>query len=290
MARLIDSPDGRTLEIHEYGPAEGPLIVHHHGTPVSGMIGRATVADATQRGARLVGITRPGYGGSTRRPGRSIADATDDVRAVLDELGVERCVSWGVSGGGPHALACAALLGDRVAAVASLASIAPYGDPGLDFLAGMGEDNVTEFGAALEGEAALRAFVEAELPGIVQLEPEQLADGLASLVSEVDRAALTGEHAEEMLAAMKHGLSSGGDGWIDDDLAFASDWGFALADIAVPVLLWQGDHDLMVPPAHGAWLAERIPGVEAHLSPDDGHLTLVKRRIADVHAWLLERL
>jgi pimeloyl-ACP methyl ester carboxylesterase len=287
--RLLSTPDGRDLEIHEFGPADGPLIVHHHGTPMSGMIGREPVADATQRGARMVGITRAGYGGSTRRPGRSIADVADDVRTVLDELGVERCVSWGVSGGGPHALACAALLGDRVAAVASLAAIAPYGAEGLDFLAGMGEDNVAEFGAALEGEAALRAFVEAELPQLAELEPEQLADGLASLVSDVDRAVLTGEHAEHMLAAMKHGLSAGGDGWIDDDLAFTSDWGFALADIAVPVLLWQGDHDLMVPPAHGAWLAERIPGVEAHLSPDDGHLTLEKR-IGEVHAWLLERL
>jgi pimeloyl-ACP methyl ester carboxylesterase len=289
MPRLIRAPDGRDLEVHEYGPEDGPLIVVHHGTPVSGMLGRLPVTDATERGARIVGLTRPGYGASTRRPGRTVGDVADDVRTLLDALGAERCVSWGVSGGGPHALACAALLGDRVAAVASLAAIAPYGDPGLDWFGGMGEDNVTEFGAALEGEDAVRAFIEAELPELEALEAEQLADGLDSLVSDVDRAALTGEHAEELLAAMKHGLSPGGDGWVDDDLAFAKDWGFAPSDIAVPVMLWQGDHDLMVPPAHGAWLAERIPGVEAHLSPDDGHITL-EQHLPEIHSWLLERL
>jgi pimeloyl-ACP methyl ester carboxylesterase len=290
MHRLLRLPDGRDLEIHEHGVADGPLIVFHNGTPVAGPVDRGVVADAEAQGARIVGITRPGYARSTRKPGRAVADIAQDTRAVLDDLGVERCVTWGISGGGPHALACAALLADRVAAAASLAAVAPYGSDGLDFMAGMGEANVAEFGAAVEGEGPLREFIEAELPGVQAITGGEIAEGLASLVSEADKAALTGEYADDLAAGLRDAVSTGGDGWIDDDLAFTKPWGFAPEDIDIPVMLWQGDQDLMVPPTHGAWLAQRIPGVDAHLTREDGHLTLVAHRVPEVHAWLLDRL
>jgi pimeloyl-ACP methyl ester carboxylesterase len=290
VTRLLTAPDGRQLELDEHGPADGPLIIAHGGTPASGRVFPMHAADAIERGARIVEISRPGYGRSMRRAGRSVADVVDDVRFVLDDLGVKRCVTWGESGGGPHALACAALLSDRVAAAASLAAIAPGDAEGLQWLAGMGADNIEELGAALEGEAPLRSFIEQQVPMLAEIQSDEIVAALETLVSDVDRAAVTGAYAEGLAAALRHATSTGGDGWIDDDLAFAGSWGFAPEDITIPVLLWQGDHDLMVPPAHGAWLADRIPGVEAHLSPDDGHLTLTARRIPEVHAWLLERL
>jgi pimeloyl-ACP methyl ester carboxylesterase len=286
----VSTPDGRKLELHEHGPADGPVIVHHNGTPVSGVVHRSFAADAAERGARIVGISRPGYGRSTRRAGRTVADVVDDVRTVLDDLGVERCVSWGFSGGGPHALACAVLLGDRVAAVASLASVAPHDADGLDWIAGMGADNVEEFSAALAGEGPVRKFIEAEVPGLAAITGDALFAGLETLISDADHAVLTGEYAEDLAIGMRDAVSTGADGWVDDDLAFTSPWGFSVEDVRVPVLLWQGDQDLMVPPSHGAWLAARIPGVEAHLTREDGHLTLTARRVPEVHAWLLERL
>jgi pimeloyl-ACP methyl ester carboxylesterase len=290
MPRQITTPDGRTLEIHEGGAPDGPVILAHHGTPASGPSDPSHIADAARRGARLVSVNRPGYAGSTPRPGRSVADVVDDVRAVLDDLGAERCVVTGVSGGGPHALACAALLPDRVAAVATLASVAPYGAEGLDFMAGMGEDNVEEFGAALAGEAQLRATLEPFRDMLAAVTGDQIYEQIASVISGADLEVLTGEYAEGLAAELRNGVSSGIEGWVEDDLAFTKPWGFELSDITVPVLLWQGDQDLMVPPTHGAWLAERIPGVEAHLSAEDGHLTLDARRVPEVHEWLLERL
>jgi pimeloyl-ACP methyl ester carboxylesterase len=290
MTRELSLPDGRVLIVHEEGPDDGAVIVVHTGTPVAGPPDAKTVADAAARGARIVGLDRPGYAGSTRRPGRSIAGVAEDVTAILDDLGVERCVTWGISGGGPHALACAALLPDRIAAAASLAAVAPYGADGVDFLAGMGQDNLDEFGAAVEGEEPLRAYLEGEAAGLADITGDAIGAGLESLLPEVDLAVLTGDYADHLAAGLRTAVSQGVDGWLDDDLAFVKPWGFDLAEIRIPVLLYQGDHDLMVPPTHGAWLAQHIPGVDARLTADDGHLTLDARRVPEVHEWLLARL
>src|SRR5947208_11991340 len=154
--RDLQLPDGRTLRTYATGATGGELIVMHHGTPASGCPSRWMADDAASRGASLVGYDRPGYGGSTRQPGRTVADAAADTAAIADALGVERFRTWGVSGGGPHALACAALFADRVIAAATIASVAPYDAEGLDYLAGMGQGNIDEFGAALAGEEELR--------------------------------------------------------------------------------------------------------------------------------------
>src|SRR3954464_11493461 len=122
---------------------------------------------ASEQGIRLLGYDRPGYGGSTRSAGRKVADCVDDVTALADALGLERYATWGISGGGPHALACAALCDGRLVAVASLAAVAPYGAEGLDWTAGMGQSNVEEFAAVLEGETAIRPLVETEREGML---------------------------------------------------------------------------------------------------------------------------
>lgn len=152
--------DGRTLHVYDEGDPGGVAVVFHHGTPACGRLHPHDIADARERGIRLIGFDRAGYGASSASPGRSVADVAADVAALLDSLGADRFATWGHSGGGPHALACAALLPDRCVAAAALASIASYGAEGLDWVAGMGELNVEEFGLALDGgeahEASLR--------------------------------------------------------------------------------------------------------------------------------------
>jgi pimeloyl-ACP methyl ester carboxylesterase len=283
----IRAKDGRELRVVEAGAADGLAVLVHNGTPMSRLLFRPCVEDAEQRGIRLIGYDRPGYGGSTPHPGRNVADAARDVAAIADALDIDRLATWGISGGGPHALACAALLPELVVAAASLASVAPYPAEGLDWFAGMGEANVAEFGLTLEGREALEPFLRHERDAMLAAGPAGLAEAMRTLLSPADHAVFTGETADYMFEAFRAGNEERLDGWLDDDLAFAKPWGFELEQIDVPVLLWQGAEDRFVPFAHGEWLARRIPAVDARLSRDDGHLTLLVRRLGEVHGWLV---
>jgi pimeloyl-ACP methyl ester carboxylesterase len=287
---VLDLPDGRRIEFLEGGDPSGALVVVHHATPGSAVLDPEWSADAGARGLRLVTYARPGYGDSTRHPGRRVADAAADVAALADHCGADRFLTWGWSGGGPHALACAALLPDRVVAAATLASVGPYGAPGLDFLAGMGPGNIEEFSVVLAGgEAAIRAFAVPQAAVLGAVRAEDLVEPMAAHLTEVDREALAGPLSATLAAQLRAAFRHGPDGWVDDDLAFVGPWGFDVAEIRVPVLLWQGREDAMVPPTHGAWLAQRIPGVEAHLSDTDGHLTLATTRLPGIQEWLRAR-
>jgi pimeloyl-ACP methyl ester carboxylesterase len=270
----ITLTDGRDLEIEVHGPDAGPVVVSHHGTPGASPPLPSHVRAAAERGHRFVTTSRPGYSVSTRHPGRNVADVASDTSEVLDHLGVDECLTMGWSGGGPHALACGALLPERVRGVLVIAGVAPYGVPGLDFLAGMAEENVAELGAALEGEDVLRPLLEAALPDLLGVTAEDITAAFGGLVPPVDVASLTGELAECVAAEFRRGVSHGVDGWLDDDLAFTRPWGFDLRSVAVPTYLWQGSEDLMVPFAHGQWLAENVPGVVAHLEEGEGHLSI----------------
>jgi pimeloyl-ACP methyl ester carboxylesterase len=285
----VEGPGGRVLRVREDGDPAGVPLVAHHGTPGSRLLYERWVEDASQRGIRLIAYDRPGYGGSDRHPGRSVADAAADVAAIADALGLDRFLTQGRSGGGPHALACAALLGDRVAAAATLAAVGPYDAEGLDFLDGMGEDNVEELGAALQGPEVLEPLLEEFTPRILEADPDQLVEGLKSLLSPPDVAVVNGGLAEELIAVTAEGIRASRVGWLDDDLAFVKPWGFELDSISAPFQLWQGRQDLMVPQAHGEWLAAHIPGVDVRMADDDGHLSVEHLRIGEVHAWLLER-
>ena len=273
-AEQIRTADGRRLDVYVAGPDDGDVLLFHHGTPGAGTPFDQLVAQSAERGLRYVSFSRPGYGASTRRPARSVSDVVDDAITVLDHLNARRCYTMGWSGGGPHTLACAALLPDRVIAATVVASIAPYGAEGLDYMAGMGRENIDEFGLALEGTAALEPFLQAWMPSLSLVTGEQIADALGDLVPPVDRAALTGDLASSMAADTRQALTNGPWGWHDDDLAFTRAWGFDVADIHVPISLWQGELDRMVPFNHGVWLADRIPGVRPHLLPEHGHLSL----------------
>lgn len=287
MAQTITTKDRRTLEVHEAGDPAGLPVIFHHGTPSAGLPYATHAALAREQGIRLIGYDRPGYAASSRAKGRRVRDCVADVSEIADALGLERFATWGISGGGPHALACAALCDDRLTAAASLAAVAPYGADGLDWLAGMGEDNHVEFGKTLDGEEALRSFCEPLAEEMIAAAPEELVRVLDSLLGQADRAALTGAFAEYLHEGDVHGLTTGIDGWIDDDLAFLEPWGFEVGEISRPVLLLHGEGDRFVPVSHGHWLAARIPGVEARIDSADGHLTLFEGRMQEVNAWLL---
>jgi pimeloyl-ACP methyl ester carboxylesterase len=273
----VQAPEGRVLDVLVSGPGDGLPLVFHTGTP-AGLVDFGPIADAASaRGLRTVLYSRPGYGGSTPQPGRLVADAAADVELILERVAADEFITAGWSGGGPHALACAALLPVRCLAAASIAGAAPSDSPGLDWLAGMAEENVAEFGAALAGEADLTRFLDAAAPALRGIDAAEVADGLGGLVSDADKAVLTGEFAEYLAASLRAALSTGIDGWRDDDLAFTRDWGLSLAALghATPVAIWQGDQDRMVPAAHASWLAENIPRAGLRLLPGEGHLTLV---------------
>jgi pimeloyl-ACP methyl ester carboxylesterase len=273
MTDYIDLGDGRRLAVRVSGPTDGMPLVFHHGTPGAATAIRALERAAHSRGLRLVTTSRPGYGGSTRQPGRNVADVVADTSAVLDALGAHRCLVAGWSGGGPHALACAARLG-AAEAVLVIAGVAPYGTVGLDWMAGMGEDNVAEFGVALQGENALRSFLDAAREQLKDVTVDGIIESLSSLLPDVDRVVLTGEFGEDMAAAFHEALRIGVDGWLDDDLAFINPWGFELGEIFAPVMIWQGSADLMVPFAHGQWLASQVPNASSHLEQGEGHLSI----------------
>jgi pimeloyl-ACP methyl ester carboxylesterase len=272
---LMTTPDGRQLEYRITGRPDGPAVLFHTGTPAATTDFSGVTGPASALGLRVIGYSRPGYGRSTERAGRSVGDAAEDVAALLDELGVDEFRAFGWSGGGPHALACAALLPGRCRAAAVLASVAPYPARGLDFMEGMDQLNIDEFGAAIAGFDAIDGMLRPEVEHFREVTGSALAEGMGGLLSAVDKAALTGTFADELALAFRGAVESGPAGWRDDDLAFVRDWGFAVSDITMPVAVWQGRHDRMVPFAHGEWLAAEIPTAEAHLFEDEGHISLI---------------
>jgi pimeloyl-ACP methyl ester carboxylesterase len=266
-------PDGRVLHVYDTGPAGGPTVYWHHGTPNIGVPPEPLFEVGQLLGIRWISHDRPGYGASTPQPGRSVADVAPDVAAVTDELGIERFAVFGHSGGGPHALACAALLPGRVTAVAAGSSIAPYGADGLDFFAGMASGSTASLRAATQGRAVKEAY-EADPP------PDaDIGFGPA------DHEALMGDWAwfGPVVAA---GFANGPGPMIDDDLAYVGDWGFDPAAVPARTLFFTGDQDRMVPPSHSRWLAGRVPGAELRVVPGEGHVSVLVEGPAALR-WLV---
>ena len=283
MTESIPTRDGRVLAVHEAGDPNGLPVIVHHGTPSSGVLYDRWATP----GIRLIAYDRAGYGDSTRSHGRNIAAVVPDIEAIADALELDRFATWGISGGGPHALACAALCGGRLTAAASLAGVAPWGAEGLDWHAGMGEENVQEFDLVLAGEQALRPATERDRTHMLSLSTEDVRQMFETLLGAADRAALTGPLAEWLHQSSGHGLAPGADGWIDDDLAFVAPWGFDVGDISRPALIVHGADDRFVPVTHGEWLTAHMPGSEAWIDSENGHLTLLQNRVGEVHEWLL---
>jgi pimeloyl-ACP methyl ester carboxylesterase len=278
----IELPEDRSLEVSVSGPDQATPLVLHHGTPSDRTQYRPFAEAAAVRGLRLVSYSRPGYGGSSRQPGRMVADCVADTLAIVERLGAGRFYTAGWSGGGPHALACAALLSDRVLACATIAGVGPFGTDGLDFLEGMGQDNHEEFGAALAGPSKLQRYLERQAQVLAAVTGEQVAAAFGDLVSAVDVGVITGDFAAYLATTFRRAVSTGIWGWVDDDLAFTRPWGFDLDGIGVPVVVWQGGQDRMVPFAHGQWLATHVPGAHPRLLTEEGHLSITVASFGEI--------
>ncbi len=290
QTQMITAADGRELCVEIAGaPSERALIVLA-GTPNSRHLFAPWIGDAAARGVALIGYDRPGYGRSTPQPDHSVADAAADVRTIAEQLGIERLGIWGYSGGGPYALACAALLPELVAAAAVVGSPAPWRAPGLDYFDGMGADNVEELQLYLSDPQAARRKARKIWEDEITVTPEQLTEAWQTLLSPVDAAVLTGDFARYVADCIHDGLAPGEQGWWDDGVAHMAPWGFELGAIELPVQVWHGRHDRFVPFQHGQYLTDQIPTAEPYLSDTDGHLTLLVERYAEIHAWLLAHL
>lgn len=284
----LDLPDGRRLEAISEGDQDGRLLVFHHGSPGAAVSFPALDRAAAERGIRVLTYSRPGFGDSTRQEGRRVADCAADVAPLADHLGSERFLTVGWSGGGPHAIACAALLPDRVDAAATIAGVAPYDAEGLDWTGGMGQDNQIEYPLAAGDPAALLEWMRPRVEVMKTIAPGDIVAAMRSLISGVDERALSGELGEVLAASSHRAFANGPWGWYDDDLAFVAPWGVDLGSVTVPISIWQGRHDLMVPIAHGEWLAANVASARPRLRPEHGHLSLAVAGIGQILDDLLE--
>jgi len=272
--RHVTLPEGRRLDIRVTGPKDGLLLVFHLGTWDAAVRFPQLERAARAHDLRLVTMSRPGYGDSTRRPGRRVVDVVPDTAAVLAALGADRCLVGGWSGGGPHALACAARL-DGALAVFVVAGLAPFDRDDTEWASAMGADSLWVYDLALKGEAALRAELTADRE---KMKDASLADLIAAdgSVPDADKALLADEFGEWYVASYREAMRNGVDGSLDDLLAFGEPWGFALDEIEIPTMLWHGNADLALPVDHGRWLASRLPHAKLHLQEGKGHLSVIR--------------
>ncbi|KAJ7211766.1 Alpha/Beta hydrolase protein [Mycena pura] len=290
MAQTFTLPDGRRLDYKVSGATEGDAVplVFIHGTPGAYTPLPGFPDLCKKKGIKLVTLSRAGYGGSSRNRGRLVVDNVADIQALKEHLGLDKCLVGGWSGGGPLSLACAARLPGCVAALC-VAGVAPYNAEGLDWLEGQGQDNVDEFNASLRGEAELAKFCSAQKANMLQADAAGIIEVLSSLLPDVDKRALREQPAfgRHIVESFHEGLKLGVEGWVDDDLAFVEPWGFSLDEIKVPVLLYQGSEDKMVPFGHGRWLADQLPQgtTTVHLVDGEGHISIFlgqEEKILDV--------
>ena len=265
--------DGRFLEYFDNGINSSSAAIFHHGTPAHASAWAAWLELAAARGIRALSYSRAGYGISDRNEGRTVVSNNSDIQALLNSFNITEFIAIGWSGGGPHALATSEIAGCK--GVITLAGVGAYGASDLDFLAGMGPENEEEFGEALKGEAAISAWMDANAVSFKNVTDIDIRQALGGLIGDADKKALDGVIADEYATSIRKGLAVSFDGWIDDDIAFVSPWGFDLSEIKVPVLIWQGDEDLMVPHAHSKWLAKHIPTGSLNFVSGHGHLSLI---------------
>ncbi|KAI9698574.1 MAG: hypothetical protein M1820_007464 [Bogoriella megaspora] len=290
MAQQLILPDERVVDYLISGANNGFPLLFVHGTPGSYLPVPSFASACEKKGIKILTLSRAGYGGSTRKKGRRVVDMVSDIQALLQHLGIKRCFVGGWSGGGPHALACAARLPECVATLC-IAGVAPADAEDLDFLAGQGEDNIQEFQAAMKGEEALAKFCGDMRLELLNTDARGIVESMSSILPDVDKQALLEDSTMGQYCAdlFQEGLKSNADGWVDDDLEFVQPWGFDLSEVKVPVLLYQGSEDKMVPYAHGEWLSKHLPQEKliSHLQQGQGHISIVVTHTEDMLDELL---
>ena len=288
--RTASATNGRTIAFAEWGDLDGFPVFFLHGTPGSRLNRHSDEGLYAEVGARVITYDRPGYGGSDRNRGRRVVDCVADVVAIADKLGIERFAVAGGSGGGPHSLAVAARLRERLTRAACTVGPAPFDTPGLDWFEGMDPQNVTEVEWALAGEDVLARELERESAEILErvaADPSKLL-GDEWQVSEADRAELARVERHDVIResvaeAFRHGVW----GWVDGDLCFTRPWGFNVAEIHVPTRISYGLTDVLTPRRHGEWLARNVPNAEVVVREDRGHLP-DPEAVAELYGWLAQ--
>lgn len=291
MTERVETSDGRTLAYEQAGDPAGIPVFMLHGTPGCRLSGRHPEPEKVRdAGLRVITYDRPGYGASTRRHGRTVADCVQDIATIADELELERFFLTGASGGGPHALAAAALLPERLIRVECNVGVAPYDAPGLDYFEGMDPENVKESGWALEGEEKLVP----ELERTAQKALDQIDEDPAALLSdfdlaEADRAVLAQQAVQEtMRVSFREALAQGVCGWVDDDLAIVKPWGFEVGETRAPVQIRYGVRDVLVPVGHGEWLAAHVPDATVVVDDAAGHMTSPDQRLERLRQFVAD--
>ncbi|WP_246268260.1 alpha/beta fold hydrolase [Acrocarpospora macrocephala] len=283
---LVSTADGRRLAVEERGAPDGSPVFLLHGTPGS-RVGPAPRPQVLYRlGVRLITFDRPGYGLSDRLKGRAIASIAADVAVIADALGIGRFAVVGRSGGAPHALACGALLPDRITKVAALVGLAPPKAEGLDWFEGMAPSNVREYTIGQGGIAPVAASLAAAVAQI-RADPASKLRGLATENTATDRRTIADFGIRTMLLDnFSEALRASADGWVDDIVAFCSDWSFDPARITVPTLVWHGEQDVYAPVGHARWLGRRIPGAILRIDRGTAHFGALDV-LPDVMLWLI---
>ncbi len=283
--KTVLAADGRRISFESWGDTEGRPVMLMHGTPGSRLGPRPRASQLYKQNIHLIAFDRPGYGGSDRLPGRRVADVATDAAAVADELGIDRFAVVGRSGGGPHALAVAALLPKRATRAAVLVGLAPFDAEGLDWFAGMAGSNVRDYSAASRSEAVVSRNLTPQAESI-RADPGRLFARLDPDMPQPDRQVVTNLAIRTMLMDnFAEALRESPDGWVDDVVALSRPWGFDPADIAVPVLLWHGERDVFVPVSHTRWLRDRIPGARAVVHPGAAHFGSLEI-LPEILSWL----
>jgi len=282
---MVQVGGGRRLSVEVTGDPDGRPVFLLHGTPGSRLGPRPRGSLLHRLGIRLISFDRPGYGRSDRLPGRRVADVAEDVAAIADIYQLERFAIAGRSGGGPHALACAALLPRRTTRAAVLVSLAPPQADGLDWFEGMTKSNIIDFTAAGAGQNPLAERLKAAAEE-VRADPASLLAGLEAGLTADDRRVVADTGIRAMLQrTYAEALRVSAYGWIDDALALCTPWGFELSDVTVPVLFWHGEQDAFSPVGHTRWMAERIPGATIVVESEAAHFGALDV-LPDVLRWL----
>lgn len=286
----LSLPDGRTLGYAEWGDPAGSPIFVLHGTPGCRLNRHPDNAKIAATGARVITYDRPGYGESSRHRGRVVNDCVADITALADSLDIGKFAVTGGSGGGPHCLAVAAGLPDRVSRAACIVGVAPYDLMGPKWYDGMDAENVKEFGWALEGEQKAHDELAREAANMLERMSDDPANILGDFeIPDADREILSRpDIAALMVAAVTECVRNGVWGWVDDDLAFTRAWGFDLSTIEVPTTLWWGSKDVLVPPQHGEWLAARVPNATTRIDDSGGHQADPDTHIQALYPWLID--
>lgn len=286
MTTTVALDDGRVLDVLVDGPLDGPVVLAHHGTPSTATFWHDWAEPLRAKGFSLVAYSRPGYTGSTRQPGRRVADAATDAVALMDAFGVTTAAQLGYSGGCPHALAVGALAPERCSHVVTVAGPVPVDAEGVDFTDGMGAENVDEFGAAARGRDAIEGWLDEFGRPMLRASADEIGAAFGDLVDDTDRAVLAQGWAEEVAAEFTRVDQGGIGGWADDDIAFVTPWGFDPADITVPVTLWHAGLDRMAPVSHSRWLSRQLPDADYREVDGLGHLALLRHYRPEIIASL----